>query len=379
MIPFRGTLRSLLLLWMMLLVSSSASVLSDAYSGDNDNDHQNDTVAVECSATQREFVAATDLTLEGPDEFLDSVQRRLLETALVDLYNQLSQRNCDSYFRRLKSLELTEMRLPSQNKTILASDGLALAFLDDRRNDTPGGGLLPGGEEPPPPPPSEDGFLPGGLGESLPENLPGGLETVVESLPENLPGGMLEDLPLNKPSVPNNDNRPNLPGPFGRRTLQEDVNATTSTTYSTELSYQVIGTCRDCPLTDSGSFALYDDSFRLRGRLLRMRMRVLEVRSTLPLGGGDGEGLLSSNNTTLGRNKDDCTCPAGLRPTRPQPPQVAQLLEVVNQRLDRIQQDRPEGGFLSGRLTAIQQVPVPEQESTPGTTTVVSKESSGGV
>ena len=399
-----------LLFSMMALVASSVAVQDVAGSSTNttsynepdfqyDEEEEAAVDQVECSSTQNEFEAQTDFILEGQGKFLDSRQRRLLQNVFIDIYNKISRDNCDLYFRRLSSLELIQMTNSLRNETIFGSDTNALALLDLRN--TTGGGPLDG---------FPDAFpgdildnlgnltdnLPGGILEnlgnftdSLPEGIQDGLGALQnltasiaedlelpEKLPDDLPGTILDNLP---------EDRPNLPGPFGQirgRMLVDEngINATTTTPSSTELSYAVVGTCRECPLTGTGSFDLYDDTFRLRGRdlRLRVRMRVLKVRPQISDGPPPSLPIMEGGNLPLSGNNDvdnsDCTCAAGLKPTSPRAPKVTELLEVVNERLDRLQIDRPEGGFLEGRLSAIQQTSVMDDLPT-----TVLKEAEGGV
>jgi len=63
------------------------------------------------------------------------------------------------------------------------------------------------------------------------------------------------------------------PGNHHHRSLQDNNSINVNTTSTTDddtvqIAYQVVGTCRDCPVTSDGSFELYDDAFRRHRQLV---------------------------------------------------------------------------------------------------------------
>lgn len=307
---------------LALLSSSSATISSNNNRTTSEGEATLD--AVQCSPNKKEFVAETEFILDGSEDigFLDSAQRQALTTAFLQIYNRLSQQNCDLYFRRLSALDFISMRDPFRNQTILAGDTDALTFLEID-------------------PPTVDG---------PPEDAP--------PLPPVLDEETSVPLPPLPPSLPSGG------GPFGgpfrgrlRRqrnlgTTAQGVNGTTTTSTKTTneqmMTYNVTGTCRGCPITAAGSFELYDDSFRLRHRNLnlrvRIRMRILQVEALPPMpllleldeGGDAPPSLLDIDD----ENNSDCTCQAGLQPSTAQAPKVTELLETINQNLDLLQSEQ---------------------------------------
>jgi len=339
---------------------------------------------VPCSSDQKTFVAETELIFEGSNRLLSTPGRTALQQVFLDIYNKLTSDSCDSYFRRLNELQFVEMsnRL---NETLTFLDTEELLQLDEQ----PILGLPPEGGPPPivedgvfPPYNASDSFPPLPDGESLPA-LPNG-ETLPPlpngetfppfpengELPQPPPDGTFPFPPPQGGGPPPGGPPPGGPppgGPFGRM-LQETTTSNNETDASTSITYNVTGTCRDCPVSRTGSFELFDDSFRRllgdhllgsgnegintakdkesSGLRLRVRVRRLEVFPRQPPADdplnlhGD-----SDNNNNNEDGQSDCTCAAGVQPLEGgQAPQISQLVEFINERLEKLKSandDRP--------------------------------------
>lgn len=251
------------------------------------------------------------------------------------------------------------------------------------------GGLPPSPGEGPPSLPGEEGDSP------CVDGPPGGMPPNPGEGPPPLPGDGSGPPPLpgsgsGPPPMPGGGGGgppPFGPPPFGgrlRRRLNstedysalnstEDYSAYEATEAGVSMTYEVTGTCRDCQVSRSGSFELFDDSFRLRIRFRLLEAhetRVLQGPSFLPPpgpppgpppedappsdgppsqeggegppeGGPPGEGPPDGGPPMLpSGDKDDCTCAAGLEPTMPEAPQVEDLLDFLNERLSELQEEQ---------------------------------------
>jgi hypothetical protein len=106
-----------------------------------------------------------------------------------------------------------------------------------------------------------------------------------------------------------------------RRQLQAteaplDLNASESRP-GINVVYEVTGTCRDCEVTQAGSFELYDEAFRrnLKGGV---RLRLLQVTS------------VTTERELENEDENDCTCVEGTLPEQPQAPGVQECVDAMN-------------------------------------------------
>lgn len=165
--------------------------------------------------------------------------------------------------------------------------------------------------------------------------------------------------------------------------LQEQTtsNSTSNDTDAfTSITYNVSGTCRECPVTRTGSFELFDDSFRRLlgnhllgndgdsdnnddessgGVRLRVRVRLLELFPNRPQN-NNNNGLLNLNGREDNDNDDksDCTCATGVQPLEGgQAPETPKLIEVINARLEKWKNDNDDSQpFRDMRLANILQL-----------------------
>jgi len=120
------------------------------------------------------------------------------------------------------------------------------------------------------------------------------------------------------------------------RPTNDNLNSTSSGPPTVKMIYTVTGTCRDCPVTDGGSFELYDESFRRRYlsdvvatpspsrsgtifgglRNLRVRTRIVSVEDR--------------NLEATDDDKSDCQCVEGTEPTVAQAPGVQECVNLMN-------------------------------------------------
>ena len=64
---------------------------------------------VTCPSNQRTFTAVTEMIFEGRTAFLSIPEGNVLVREFVDVYNGLTQSNCDAYFRRIAKVTLVNM------------------------------------------------------------------------------------------------------------------------------------------------------------------------------------------------------------------------------------------------------------------------------
>lgn len=64
---------------------------------------------VSCPSNQTTFVSLTEMVLEGRTKLLDKEERKQLTRTFQQIYNSLTQRSCDSYFRRIAQLSWVSM------------------------------------------------------------------------------------------------------------------------------------------------------------------------------------------------------------------------------------------------------------------------------
>lgn len=123
----------------------------------------------------------------------------------------------------------------------------------------------------------------------------------------------------------------------GGRMLQNstgNINRTTSGDVPLfRMTYEVVGTCRGCALTESGSFDLYDEAFR---RLLRRRT------------------LFEESSTRQLLEEEDCQCVDGALPLEPQAPGVQECVDAMNGRFENLEETQ--GLFEDLRLTDLIQL-----------------------
>lgn len=109
----------------------------------------------------------------------------------------------------------------------------------------------------------------------------------------------------------------------GARRLQA-ANATSNVFPRTNAAlFQVIGSCRDCPITDAASFDFFDDSFRrtLVDNTLKRRRLLFD----------DRELLLQPSATDAGTTEGGCICPIDLDPIRPDAPTEDEFRSAFDQ------------------------------------------------
>lgn len=216
-------LRTLLPTLLLLLVPSAKA-------------NENSTLSyVECPDDVQTFTALTDMIFEGRSGPPSDTEELTLRLGLRNVYNTISEENCDSFFRRISNLTMKGMGM----------------------------------------------------------------------------GGPEIGMASNITSV----NR------MGGRSLQQ--NFTVSNVNTTEdvsllrMTYEVVGTCRGCALTEGGSFDLYDEAFR---RLLRVRTISEESSSTRQLA-----------------EEEDCQCLDGALPLEPQAPGVQECVDAMNSRFENLE------------------------------------------
>jgi len=254
--------------------------------GDKNNVTNNVTlVPIDCSSNLREFTATTEMVLTGSSDMLPLLDRKVLKTILMGVYNDLTTIKCDLYHRKLSVISFLEQR-----------NNLGEVYTFDQmvaENTT----LLPN-------------------------------ETAVLEDWSNLGGAPEEE-----------------DGPARRRLQERDASSTAPSTAPTSfnesaalgsqqqisITYQITGTCRDCPVSESGAFQLYDDAFRrsLRTNFLgadtvRINTRLLQINDVELGEGGD--------------KKNDCVCLEGVEPT-PQAPGVQECVDLMNEELPKVQEE----------------------------------------
>lgn len=208
---------------------------------------------VECPDDVQTFTALTEMVFEGRSGPPSDAEETVLRLGLRNVYNTISEENCDSFFRRISNL------------TMIGMSGMA-----------------------------------------------GGMEMDSNITSVNRMGGM------------------------GRLLQQNFTVGTINTTDDVSLvrmSYEVVGTCRGCALTQAGSFDLYDEAFR---RLLRGRTLV-EERSTRQL-----------------TDEEDCQCVNGALPLEPQAPGVRECVDAMNSRFENLEDQQ--GLFEDLRLADLRQL-----------------------
>ena len=283
MIISTGTLPKLLALFLLYLTAGSPPAFVSAQDMTN-NTKDPATVTVNCSPTKREFTALTEMLLDGRKTLLELAERKMLKSLFMGIYNGLTTRDCDSFHRKILQVNFVQMQ-NSDNERYSYQDML------DNNNVT------------------------------LSANESQVLEEFFQQADTTLQQG-------------NSNN-----GTTRHRRLQRqtDVNTTAvGPPADVSITYEVVGTCRDCPVTETGAFELYDDAFRralsltsianhqpFEGVQIRLRTRMLRVRELQ-----DGTNNHNTNNT----NTDDCVCLPGVDPT-PQAPGVAECVDLMNEQL----------------------------------------------
>jgi hypothetical protein len=97
-----------------------------------------------------------------------------------------------------------------------------------------------------------------------------------------------------------------------------------------------IGTCRGCPVSESGHFNLFDDAFRRR----RRKLRVSDAAQT-------------SSQRKLQDDQGLCICPIGIEPVEANMgPSVDEFKEVFNTKIE----EEVEGGLLGGLNVTVEDV-----------------------
>ena len=277
------------------------------------------------SSSSTVFSAPLEMVLEGRNDFLGRLERTALQRIFLVAYNHLlwmgssgTTRNetCDLYDRRLTQMELLEMSNP-------LGDLVNVALLLGDEGDGVWEDLL-GGDGPFRPPPIRDNN----------NNNNNNMEN--DDKPQTT---VVAEGILTRQSSTN--------------TAQACVNKTTSAcddTGSVTMLYNVTGTCRACPVSEAGSFALFDDQFR---RSLQLVLRRLQQPPPI--------------------DDTSCVCTAtGQPPTRTQAPRIPELLEDMNQDLDKL---RIQQGLFQNisRIQRLRQL-----DSFPASPTTVSRTSNNG-
>ncbi|CAB9502923.1 expressed unknown protein [Seminavis robusta] len=257
-------------------------------------------VAVNCSDDLVEFTALTEMLLEGSSDLLPLLDRKVLKGEFMGIYNSLTALNCDAYHRKLNRVNFVAQFNGTDYYTLQD-----LIYYNESLNVNQTKAL-------------EDWFTPDQNGTGTDQD------------------GDQEDADLN------NTRR------AARRILQIQNEVSTNTTNSSgdressdymgsvTVMYQTVGTCRGCPVTDAGSFELYDDAFRRRlatSKDMQMRRinpvqlktRILSTRK-----------LQQDYNST--DTRPDCRCPEGSIP-RPQAPGVQECIDLMNERIPVVQQE----------------------------------------
>ncbi|CAB9522385.1 expressed unknown protein [Seminavis robusta] len=321
-------------LWVLsALVSLSVTVGSGLLDGDG----RNTGTPVECSDNQSVFLGELEFVFLGDSDFLVDLERKIFSELFVKVYNGLTERSCDSYFRRIQQLDFLQMTNRPFGQTVTAQDMGLLDLIEDQ---------LPI----PPDPPQR---------------------------PEN------NDNDQNNANQNNdNDNLPPPPPPLPRSStmtmIRQSSNVNSSdTTEGVDVTYSVAGTCRDCPVTRTGSFSLFDDAFRFRFR------RMLQAHTSQNLTSTNTTNTTSSINSSVqlhlqelqelhvqsitfrnlqviqnqkqNQDKSDCTCQPGFLPERPEPPQIPKLVQNINQAIEQAR-SMGEPIFNDSRLQLIRQL-----------------------
>ena len=327
MLPYNNSLIKILLVLVVVFVSSTTTttavvdVVSDDYvdtpiedgtsstvettaePNNNNNNNDNTMVNVACSPNQREFTALTEMRLEGRQQLLDLAERKILKGVFMGIYNDLTTTNCDSYHRKINIVNFIRMS-NSVQETYDYQDMIHSNVTTLTANESQ---LL------------DDWF---------------------------------------------NNGNPNYQDQYGndttrtrRRQLQQQpqndaaasLNETDVGVSDVAIIYEVIGTCRDCPLTDVGAFQLYDDSFRrrhrrslmvgsggtspMRGVRITMRTRMLRVRDLALTTTDDNKKNTASSSIT--NANADCVCTKGVEP-KPQAPGVEECVYLMNEQLPQV-------------------------------------------
>lgn len=296
-----------------------------------------------------EFHAQVEFTLEGRNDLLGRLERTALEGIFLTSYNYIlatQQGSCDLYNFRLTQMSFLQMSNPLGDlvtttlSTISGTDsddlfGIPDPFRPSTQGDSgiPPPTLLPGVEDIPLPAPPIDDLA----------------DTIVDDL--LFPG-----------------NRRNLQSSSERPECVEDD--TRPCDDQVTVVYNVTGTCRNCPILESGTFPLFDDDLRHRElSSLRLRVRVFPdiattTATTTVTRGQRDDSITSSRHlqdiTSPPLNSiidAECVCTAtGLPPTIfPQLPRITEFLLDINTRLvklrdDLVQDDSEDGSGLGGIL-----------------------------
>ncbi|CAB9500134.1 expressed unknown protein [Seminavis robusta] len=106
-----------------------------------------------------------------------------------------------------------------------------------------------------------------------------------------------------------------------------------------DVTYEITGTCRACPVTRTGAFELYDDSFRRRQRhLVTLGDAQYNVRLETTL-----TTITSVTHRELGSehtSNSDCQCVEGALPTEPRAPGVQECVDAMNVKFDNLREKR---------------------------------------
>ena len=105
-----------------------------------------------------------------------------------------------------------------------------------------------------------------------------------------------------------------------RRRMQQHADNSTSTNGGMIYQYKVIGTCRNCPVSPSGSMVLFDAGFRRQ--LSQEQSRKLSF----------------SGETETTSNTDDCQCVEGQLPDKPKAPRSSDFLEATSVEFNMLRQ-----------------------------------------
>ena len=134
-----------------------------------------------------------------------------------------------------------------------------------------------------------------------------------------------------------------IPGITRRRSLQgtstgSAVNSTDVVDLQSELPsiFLVAGQCRNCPVTNAGTFSMFDDAFRLRQLIQADRevMRaqyydsVAETKTTADF--TDFMSGRADKNKNQRRLQEDCSCAPGTEPSAPYAPTAADFAASYN-------------------------------------------------
>ena len=253
---------------------------------------------VRCPSTQRVFTAVTEMVFTGRSEFFSVPEGNSFTQEFLGVYNGVTQSTCDRYFRRLAKITLVNM-------TNSQGDFIDLEMRQEQGEDY---------------------------------QFQQDLMELMDS--RNSSSSSARDGKNNTRTTTNNhDNH--------GRGLQQSVvvNATEGNRRvpSINMIYEATGTCRGCPLTSSGSFELYDDTFRRQlldaeddptssgngsgDRGVRIRTRFLRVEDR------------SLQDADASTTSEDCQCVQGVLPMEARAPGVQECVDLMNDKFDTLRQE----------------------------------------